>query len=386
MSAEQERLLILANCGRSMAESARRGGYQVSVLDAFCDHDTLAVADCWPVSQGFSHLDVDMFIDEMKSIFPHKPSGIIYGAGLEGASYLLQQLSSRFPLYGNHTSVLDTLRRPQRFFSLLNRLRIPYPEVCFTPPYANINDTWLIKRAGSCGGQGVAYFDPQHSAADASCYYQRHTPGQVMSVLFIADGERARVIGFNRLRMSASNAPAPFLYSGAISQMQMHESVRHEVIGIVDKLVSELSLRGINSLDFILNQEGVWVIDLNPRPTATLELYEHLIEAGWMKQHIRACQGELPVLPIIGSTMNHGHMIVYAPCTLEIPVEMRWPDWIKDRPLPRSRITQGQPLCSLFAEASNAEKVEAKLASRQEEILSNIGLPAKFIQPERVAV
>lgn len=386
MSAEQERLLILANCGRSMAESARRGGYQVSVLDAFCDHDTLAVADCWPVSQGFSHLNVDMFLNEMKSIFPHSPSGIVYGAGLEGASYLLQQLSSRYPLYGNDPAVLDVLRRPQRFFSLLNRLRIPYPEVCFTPPYADIKDKWLIKRAGSCGGQGVAFFDPHHSAADASCYYQRHTHGQVMSVLFIADGERARIIGFNRLRMRASNAPAPFLYSGAISQVQLHDSVRHDVIGIVDKLVGELSLRGVNSLDFILNEEGVWVIDLNPRPTATLELYEHLIEEGWIKQHIRACQGELPVLPIIGSTMTNGHMIVYAPRTLEIPVEMRWPAWIKDRPLPRARITQGQPLCSLFAEDISAEKVEARLAHRQEEILSQIGLPAKYKQPERVAV
>jgi predicted ATP-grasp superfamily ATP-dependent carboligase len=386
MSADGTSLLILANCGRAMAESASRGGYRVSVLDAFCDHDTMAVADCWPVSQGFSHLDRDMFIDEMASIFPQHPSGVVYGAGLEEASSLLARLSTHYHLFGNDPSVLEILRKPQRFFALLNRLRIPYPQVSFTPPYSAADKSWLIKRSGSCGGQGVAYFDAQHSASDSTSYYQKYTVGRVMSILFIADGQRHRTIGYNRLGMKRSNAPAPFLYTGAVGQVTLSEAGRQEVEQIVDKLVSELALCGVNSLDFIHNDDGIFVIDLNPRPTATLELYEHLTNDGWIKQHVQACLGELPMIPIIGSTVMHGHQIVYSPRTIEIPIEMSWPQWVKDRPLPRARVLLGQPLCSIFTKGSSAGEVESRLAQRQVEVLRLLGIPTLSGLPRRAAL
>ncbi len=369
MSADSTSLLILANSGRAIAESAVRGGYRVTVIDAFCDEDTLAVADCWPASHEFSRVDVDELIEEMAALFPQHPCGVVYGAGLEQASSLLSRLSQHCRLFGNAPSVLERLRNPRRYFSLLNRLRIPYPEVCFTPPYSAPEKAWLIKRAGSCGGQGVAYFDPQHSATDSACYYQRHLTGSAMSILFIANGERFRTIGFNRLGTGAANAPAPFLYTGALGQAQLQDDWRLQVEEIVQKLVGELSLKGINSLDFILNDDGIFVLDLNPRPSATLELYEHLLSDGWVKHHIAACLGELPVLPIVGSTVVHGHQIVYSPQTIEIPAALAWPQWVKDRPSSGARIPEGQPLCSLFAQGGSEDEVEAVLRHYRDEIL-----------------
>jgi predicted ATP-grasp superfamily ATP-dependent carboligase len=386
MSADVGSLLILANSGRAIAESARRGGYRVTVLDGFCDQDTLAVADCWPVTQGFAHLDVDMFVQEMASLMPEHPCGLVYGAGLEESATLLDRLSGCCRLLGNDPSVLELIRRPRRFFALLNRLRIPHPEVSFVPPYSTAEKSWLIKRSGSCGGQGVAYFSSQHSAADPYSYYQKYIPGQVMSILFIADGRRHRTIGFNRLGLSASNAPAPFLYNGAIGQGSLREIHRARVEGIAEKLVSELGLRGVNSIDFVLGDDGVYVIDINPRPTATLELYEHLLTDGWIKHHIQACLGELPVVPFIGSTMLRGHQIVYAPRTLEIPGEISWPEWIKDRPAAGSRIVAGQPICSLFASAASVEQLEAALSQYQYEILLLLGASRQQSLARKVAV
>jgi predicted ATP-grasp superfamily ATP-dependent carboligase len=386
MSAEHNTLLILGNSGRAMAESAVRGGYQVTVVDGFCDQDTLAIADCWPVSQGFQQLDLDIFIDEIVSNLPKQACGMVYGAGLEESTELLSRLKQSFPLLGNDHSVLEILRKPRRFFSLLNRLRIPYPEVSFTPPYSDTKNTWLIKRAGSCGGQGVAYFDPNHSAADCHCYYQRYVSGQTMSVLFIADGKRQRTIGYNRLGMSVTNAPAPFLYSGAIGQASVSSAQRQRLDVIVDRLVSELALRGVNSLDFVLKDGEIFAIDLNPRPTATLDLYEHLLSDGWIKHHIRACQGELPVLPIVASAVVHGQQIVYAPRTLQIPLSMNWPSWVKDRPVSGARIMQGQPLCSLYADGASAEKVEILLQCYQDDILQMLGTHTCQPQQRRVVV
>lgn len=386
MSADSAPLLILANSGRAMAESAVRGGYSVTVLDAYCDQDTLSVADCWPMSQGFSELNADAFIEEMRSLFPEHPCGVVYGAGLEGASSLLNALSTHCRLFGNDPSVLEMLRNPRRFFSLLNRLRIPYPEVLFTPPYSAAGKSWLIKRAGSCGGQGVAYFDREHSAADSACYYQRYLTGRVMSVLFIADGKRHRTIGYNRLGMHTSNAPAPFLYAGAIGQASLRGTQRRRVERIVELLVSELALRGVNSLDFMLNDDGIFALDLNPRPTATLELYEHLLKDGWMKHHVQACLGELPVVPLVASVVMHGHQIVYAPRTIEIPAAMEWPHWVKDRPASGARIAEGQPLCNLFAEGTDADSVEMLLEAYQDEILQMLSVTSRQPAQRKVAM
>ncbi|MEJ2393932.1 MAG: ATP-grasp domain-containing protein [Candidatus Thiodiazotropha sp.] len=386
MSADYASLLILANSGRALAQSAVRGGFWVTVVDMFCDEDTLAVADCWPTSHEFSQVDGDELIEEMATLFPEHPCGVVYGAGLEEATHLLSRLSQCCQLYGNDPAVLELLGHPRGFFSLLNRLRIPYPEVCYTPPYAAEEKSWLIKRAGSCGGQGVAYFDPLHSAADSASYYQRHLSGKVMSVLFIANGKRHRTIGYNRLGMNGANAPAPFLYTGAVGQAHLEDARRLEVEEIVATLVADLALRGVNSLDFILNDDGLFVLDLNPRPTATLELYEHQLSDGWVKHHILACQGELPVIPIVGSAVMHGHQIVYAPQTIEIPTPITWPEWVKDQPSAGSRIAQGQPLCSLFAHGSSVDEVEAVLHHYQEEILQMFCMSKMQPEPRRVAL
>jgi predicted ATP-grasp superfamily ATP-dependent carboligase len=381
MSANSTSLLVLASSGRAIAESAYRGGYRVTVLDGFCDQDTRGVADCWPVTQGFANLNLDIFTEEIASIIPDYPCNLVYGAGLEEATPLLRRLSRCCHLLGNDPSVLELLRKPRRFFSLLDRLEIPHPEVSFIAPYAAEGNSWLIKRAGSCGGQGVAYFSAQYATTDSSCYYQKYVPGQVMSVLFIADGIRHRTIGYNRLGISGSATPAPFLYNGAIGQVSLCDVVRSQVESAVDQLVCDLGLRGINSLDFVYDAAGIFVIDLNPRPTATLELYEHLMPDGWIKHHIQACCGELPLVPIVGAAMMHGHQIIYAQQTLEIPTEMAWPQWAKDRPGGGSIVTLGQPICSLYAKGVSVAEVEAALHRQRDELLQMLG--ARHYKPLR---
>jgi predicted ATP-grasp superfamily ATP-dependent carboligase len=386
MSAESTSLLILANSGRAIAESAHRGGYRNTVLDGFCDQDTQAVADCWPVTQGFANLNVDIFTKEIASIIPDHPCGVVYGAGLEEATPLLKRLSYCCHLLGNDPSVLELLRRPRGFFSLLDRLEIPHPEVSFMAPYsAATGRHWLIKRAGSCGGQGVAYFSADYAVTDPACYYQKHIPGQVMSVLFIANGTTHRTIGYNLLGISRPNTPT-FLYSGAIAQVSLPDAVRNQVEAVVDAIVRDLGLLGINSLDFICNETGIFVIDINPRPTATLELYEPMLPDGWIKQHIQACHGELPVGPIVNSAMMHGHQILYAPRSLEIAGEIAWPKWVKDRPRRGSIITQGEPICSLFAEGSSSLEVEAALHRRRDKIIQMLDSICYQPQLRKVAV
>ncbi len=376
MSTDLSSLLIVGNSGRAMAQSAVRGGFAVTVLDGFCDQDTQAVADCRPVRFDAHGLGHEQLLSEIELFPSGRAVGMVYGAGLEGASSLLSRLSEHCLLLGNDPTVLEMLCNPRCYFTLLDTLQIPYPEVRFSPPEFITATDWLIKRAGSSGGLGVTFWSHELSVAGPEYYYQRFLRGSAMSALFIADGNNHRIIGYNSLKTTSPDKATPFLYGGALGQASLDDSLCQRVEFCVEKLVYTLGLRGVNSLDFMLSDGEIFVLDLNTRPTATLELYEHQLADGWMKYHVQACLGKLPAeLPFTDSALVHGHQIVYAPRAVEIPAVMNWPGWAKDRPAAGARIARGEPVCSLFTQGREADVVEARLRQYQSEILTMISSP-----------
>jgi predicted ATP-grasp superfamily ATP-dependent carboligase len=258
---------------------------------------------------------------------------------------------------------------PLRFFALLDRLAIPHPAIRFQPPERADAAVWLVKQAGSSGGQGVRYWRIGDSPACAESYYQRYLEGLVASALFIADGSKHRLIGYNRLKAASADAGLPFLYGGAISHAPMTSLQKQRLEGIVGALVDNLGLCGVNSLDFILHEDEIYVLELNPRPTATLELYEDKFPDGAMRGHVVACLGQLPTLNPAGrGEAVRGHHIVYAEQSMLIDSLVRWPAWVKDRPSAGSQIAQGMPVCSLFAQGVTPDEVEYQFNRRLDEL------------------
>ena len=54
------------------------------------------------------------------------------------------------------------------------------------------------------------------------------------------------------------------------------------------------ALRGLFGVDFVWDGERAWTIEVNPRPTASLEAIEAAYGVGVFGAHLRACAGELP--------------------------------------------------------------------------------------------
>ena len=366
MSVEPRALLIVANSGRAMAESALRGGYQVAVLDSYCDRDTRALAPCAQLLDDVGCIDPELMLARASRIAPKQGAlGLVYGAGMENAPSALHRLGARHRLFGNRAEVIDLLRNAGRFFELLDSLRIPHPEIRFTVP-AGGSGRWLVKQAGSSGGQKVRRWREGQQLTAGLEYLQRLLDGPVMSALFIADGRRFRVIGYNRLAASpARTNEQPFLYIGAISHAPMQRTARSSTRTYIAALVRELGLRGLNSLDFVLHRGRPRVLELNARPSATVELYEQAVDDGWIKAHVRACLGELPEQPTAWSGQVHGHRVCYSSTNLRVPDDVRWPQWAKDLPIAGGCISRGQPLCSVFASGSDVDEVEGMLHQRK---------------------
>ncbi|HYN77509.1 MAG TPA: ATP-grasp domain-containing protein, partial [Lamprocystis sp. (in: g-proteobacteria)] len=195
-------------------------------------------------------------------------------------------------------------------------------------------------------------------------YFQRRLDGEPMSVLFIANGTGFEVIGFNRLLVADDGADQPFLYGGAIGQATLAEPVRQAVVGWVEALVGALGLRGLNSLDFILDQGHAYLLEINARPSATMSLYEAECAGGWIGRHVGACLGALPAAAPRPVARVYGHRIVYAPTDRRVPADLDWPDWCKDRSSAGTLVLRGAPLCTVVADGPGAGPVESLLAVR----------------------
>lgn len=361
---ESSPLLLVSASGRALAQSAARAGVPVVVLDLFNDLDAraLAVASRSVAGRNGKFDSRRLLAAAQECCPPETCAGLVYGSGLEGRTRLLERLSKGRTLFGNRPDTITALKDPARFFPLLDSLGIAHPEVRFDPP-ADVAG-WLVKRTGGAGGGHVRQARSRHRAR-AHRYFQRFQPGRTLSVLFAADGRRARVIGFNEQWTAGVRHCAPYCYGGAVSQPSLPQQTRRRIDGLLDDLVQASGLIGLNGLDFIFAGETPFVLEINPRPTATIDLYDADVEGGMLALHLRACRGELPEIEIPSTSVSRAHAIVYAAVALRVPVGIEWPEWCTDLPEGGSVIPMGAPVCSVHAHATTSVEARELALSRR---------------------
>jgi predicted ATP-grasp superfamily ATP-dependent carboligase len=116
-----------------------------------------------------------------------------------------------------------------------------------------------------------------------------------------------------------------------------------------------------------VHRDAYWLLEINPRPGATLDIFEP--EGGSLfALHVDACRGALaPGLE--RPTGAKASATVYAAQDVLVPA-LHWPDWTADRPHAASRINAGEPLCTVYAAAKTSEQARRLVARRGEMVLS----------------
>lgn len=341
----------------------------VVVLDAFNDLDTRGYALASRAVGGCGgRLHAKRLIAAAAELCPpDKCAGLVYGSGFENRPRLLERLTRGRTLYGNSTQTVSALKDPEAFFGLLDRLGIAHPEISFDPPSAL--SEWLTKRAGAAGGSHVRRAHLRHRVR-ARRYFQRFQSGRTLSVLFAADGRQARIVGFNEQWTAGVPQCAPYCYGGAVSGPRLPREVEKTVASHVDRLVQATGLVGLNGLDFISEENLAFVLEVNPRPTATIDLYDVDVSGGMLALHLTACRGKLP--PVQFSDDARAHAIVYSGCKLRVDPGRTWPAWCTDLPEAGSVILRGAPVCSVHARAATSDAARELVVARRREIESSL--------------
>lgn len=335
-------VLIFAQSGRFLAQSATQAGYTVWVADCFGDSDCLAVAERWQSLPSFSELTRKEILSALSELTQGQYCTMICGSGIEYCFQVLFPLPPNIQLLGNTSNTIRNIKTPRLFFDLLSQHGLTYPDTQFIPP--NGGATWLKKKATGLGGGHIQYSDFYTNHLSTEYYYQHFVSGHSGSCLFLADGYEAQLISINQ-QYSASNTLYPFLLGRIESPWLLSTSHQNYLYKIINQLTASTSLVGLNSLDFIISEHGeLLILEVNPRPSASVELIEN--SAVLFQQHIEASLGLLPnpnntLKPRKASLFYH-----YAIRDYSIPAKMIWPSECHDLPHEGVVIKQNEPICT----------------------------------------
>jgi len=352
-------VLIAALSGRALAAAARRAEVRTIVLDCFADTDTAQLAtSCTALPQGRRGFARRPFLAALREL-RGEVQGLVYGAGFERDPALLAEASELMPILGNRPEVVAAIKDPFRFAALLADLKLPHPSVRRDAPSG---PGWLRKAVGGSGGAHVARAGRRQP--QAGIYFQKAVPGRSVSAAFVADGRTACVVGFTE-QWTSGAAAAPFRYGGCAGPVRLPRHLESAVAAACSAIAGAARLAGLNSLDMLVGGSDFHLLEVNPRPGASLDVLDGLHGRSLWRLHRDALDGRLPK-PRRGAGPSRAAQIVYAPRRCGIPAGFVWPAWSADRGKPGTVIRMGEPICTVMAHGATAalarQRVEARAA------------------------
>lgn len=355
-----EAVLIAGYSGRALAASARRAGYVPLVVDAYADTDTQACAGavrCLPdaVEHGFRAAPLLQALDELRAASITPPVGLVLAAGFEDTPALIETLLQQHRLMGCSAETVRHCSDPAHLFALLTRMGVPHPETTLTPP--TNGSGWLSKLAGGSGGTHIAHCRPQPTAMPHR-YFQRVVAGDAISAMVVTS-DKGAAFAFSHQWVEA--APRrPYRYGGAVGNVEIDAELEARLVDTMLALCDALRLVGLASFDFVVSDGEPLLVDVNPRPGATLDVLDDA-DGTLFKAHVAAANGEDPVDVIQAGWKPTTRAAAYLYAdrgSLTVPA-VDWPEWSADRPAPGTAVAAHRPLATVFAEGPTPGAAEA---------------------------
>ena len=359
-------IIVVAYSARALASSASHAGLAPLSIDVFGDDDMRAMSLASVKLEGglADGLAPDKVIGAAEALISaHDPIGLVYGAGFEHRPETIATIAHKVRVFGNDAEALNRAKDPIALAQVCEAYGVRHPQVQFSAP--DEPELWLTKKRGGAGGDHIAAAEtPSRLRPDS--YFQRRVAGRNISALFLASKRQAEIIGLS-MQWTAPTRASPFRYGGAAGPIEIEPPQAREIARCVAAIASELDLVGLNSVDFLVSDDGVWLLEINPRPGATLDVFESN-EAPLFARHIAACEGCLT--PASRGMTFKAAEIVYAPHDIVVRSQGNWPDWAVDRSAPGTLIAAGDPLCTTLGVGATVDLAHACASERARSIVA----------------
>lgn len=371
-------LIVIGGSVRFLAASCRRAGWSVHACDRFGDADLLAIA-C-------SYLRLPTCLSAAAPLLaPLAQLPLLFTGGLENAPDLLRSLAKNTRTASASGEVVEAVRDVTNLAAAATAAGLTFPETHLSPTGLPTDGSYLIKPCASVGGHAIAPWLGDRSP-DTPSLWQRHVHGTPHGVNVLLNSTQPPVLlGVSRSlhRREATAAPG-WAYAGSVSVPAAAWTA--PVLTLAGLLAKRHGLRGAVGIDCILEPTGTAaVLEINPRPTASMELVERTRGVCIAAEHLAAFGIRSPcearpaarTLPVAS-----GKAILYAEAPIAVTADIlaqlaavaaRWHHHdacpaIADIPHAGSQIDTGHPVLTLFADGRTSEAVDDLLASRLDDL------------------
>ncbi|HEX6618926.1 MAG TPA: ATP-grasp domain-containing protein [Solirubrobacteraceae bacterium] len=336
-----------------LADLAMRDGHRVAAFDLFGDLDLRRGAARVVAQPGGS---LTALVD---AAVQAPAARVVYGASFENHPALVGRLGERHALLGNGPQTLRAVRDPQRLAAALRDAGLPYPRTFAAAP-DDRSGRWLRKPLRGGGGTRVRAW--RGGTLPPGAVVQERLDGVACSAAAVGDGVEAVVLGLTeQLVARRAFGVRGYRWCGNVVPPRLPAGERDGLLGqaraICSCLAAAFALRGLFGVDFVWDGERAWTIEVNPRPTASLEAIEAAHGIGVFDAHLRACAGELPRVESERAGAA-GKAVLFATEDVVVGDSVGWLErGVRDVPHPGERIAAGHPVCTLVAVAATPQEV-----------------------------
>jgi len=364
-------ILLVGITVRMLAELAVKAGYPVLALDYFGDADLEALCPSLSLRHDYNQkYSATALVDAAADV--DAPT-VMYGASLENHPTEVARLARGRRLLGNQPDSLSRVRDPRLLAKAVRAAGCAFPQTFLpetrVPPGEFHRWLWKPKRSG--GGHGIRPWDGEAVKNDG--LLQERIPGMAGSAVFVANGQRAVLLGLTEQLVGRRAFGATgFGYCGNLVPPRLSPaeltSLFKETETLVAHLTQTFGLWGLNGLDFIWRQGRTWTIEVNPRPSASVELIQLAYGLPVFEAHVRAFEGALPDFKLrqaLERGLAAGKAIFFAPHDVQLGDTSRWPaQGIRDVPHPGEQIKRQHPVCTLLTTGATPAACLRRLYSK----------------------
>ena len=154
------------------------------------------------------------------------------------------------------------------------------------------------------------------------------------------------------------------------------EALLDQARAICSRVAGAFALWGLFGVDFVWDGKRAWTVEVNPRPTASLEVIAAAYDVDVFDAHLRACAGELPRSEP-ECRRAAGKAVLFATEDVVIGDSERWLErGVRDVPHPGERIVAGRPICTLVTTAASPQDALAGLEEQAARLRAELNVEA----------
>ena len=335
---------------RHVVLSAIRAGYEVCAVDHFCDADLRNHTVCCMPFEELAELPIR--IREMCERYAI--DAIIPTSGAE----TLEDLPA--PVFGTDAHTAKQFLNKgfvQDWFSGLN---IPVPPLAEPGEFPAM----LKPLSGSGGWRNTVVSSQSDIEAwteafpDEPFLLQRIVQGIPASVCVVAGCGRACALAVNR-QILRGEGPYQFGFAGSLTPFD--HPLQDQMISYAERAAAASGCLGILGIDFMVSDDEVYAIELNPRFVATLDTIETATGINLVKIHLDACQGILPdAMPVPKQYALRRILFADRQCAVLDDLSSLVPG-VADIPVPPALFEEGGAVISVYGSGPDPTSAENAL-------------------------